>query len=384
MSYTLRGRLESRLAATAPVLLAAFALHTWWAVELVALMLAIGVALDVLVYHRLFDYQPGWAALPLGLFELSLLYNAMRAVSIAAPLGTALLLFAAGWIAAQVFGHAVFPRLRLSYGEDGGELGGIGVATSAAVVLAAMVGLGAAYATRPPTIHLHGIVQGPLVISSPRTIVGGVVRGGIVIRSNKVTLRGVHVVGGEYGIDIDDARHIMLEGVEVVGASLDAIHVRRSEVMIDGCRISSPSGVWVQGIDLSFAAHQEMSMIENCTISGVREGIVTHFAMVDIADNHVADTTLRGITMGEMSMGAIRGNTVSGALGVGIFCVDSSECEIERNTITGTRADGTDDETRAGVAIEAHYNAHATLHDNVIVSSPGGVRAYAGATVRRR
>lgn len=384
MSYTLRGRLESRFAATAPVLLAALALHTWWAIELVALMLAIGSLLDVVVYDRLIDYQPGWAALPLGAVELGLVYAAVRALSIMAPTHTALLLFAGGWLSAQVFAHALFPRFQLSYGEQGGELGRLGVATAAAVVLAALAGVGADYASRPPVVHLHGVVQGPLVIRSARTIVGGVVRGGIVIRASHVTLRDVSVVGGEYGIDVDDARHVMLDGVEVVGASLDAIHVRRSEVMIDGCRISSPAGPWVQGIDLSFAAHRGMSMIEHCTISGVREGIVTHFSMVDIADNHVADTTLRGITMGEMSMGAIRDNVVSGALGVGIFCVDSSECEIERNTIARTRVDGSDDMTRAGVAIEAHYNAHALLRDNVIVSSPGGVRAFAGATLARR
>ena len=384
MSYTLRGRLESRLAATAPVLLAALTLHTWWAIELVALMLAVGLLLDVGVYHRLIEYQPGWAALPLGVVELGLVYAGMRATDIAAPLRTALLLYLAGWVSAQLFGHALFPRFQLSYGDRGGELGRLGVATAAAVALAAVAGVGADYASRPPVVHLHGVVQGPLVIRSPRTVVGGVVRGGIVIRANHVTLRDVSVVGGEYGIDIDEARHIVLDDVQVVGASLDAIHVRRSEVMIDSCRISSPSGAWVQGIDLSFAAHQEMSMIENCTISGVREGIVTHFALVDIARNHVADTTLRGITMGEMSMGAIRDNVVTGALGVGIFCVDSSECEIESNTIARTRIDGSDDRTRAGVAIEAHYNAHAMLRDNVIVSSPGGVQAFAGATVRRR
>ena len=62
MSYTLRGRVESRLAALLPVLLAACALtgalHRWWPVELVALMAAVGVALDLQVWHRLLPYQP--------------------------------------------------------------------------------------------------------------------------------------------------------------------------------------------------------------------------------------------------------------------------------------------------------------------------------------
>ena len=41
MSYTLTGRIQSRLVATLPPLLLALGIHRWWAVELVALMLAV-------------------------------------------------------------------------------------------------------------------------------------------------------------------------------------------------------------------------------------------------------------------------------------------------------------------------------------------------------
>ena len=63
MSYTLRGRIETRLAGALPtVLLAALLspiLHKWWPLELVGLMLLIGLVLDVAVYHPLLPYQPG-------------------------------------------------------------------------------------------------------------------------------------------------------------------------------------------------------------------------------------------------------------------------------------------------------------------------------------
>ena len=59
MSYTLKGRIESRLGSAVPALVVALALHRWWAIELVALMLAIGLVLDVVVYHRALAYQPG-------------------------------------------------------------------------------------------------------------------------------------------------------------------------------------------------------------------------------------------------------------------------------------------------------------------------------------
>ncbi len=56
MSYTLRGRIESRLAALLPVLAGACAVaaltHRWWPLELAALMAAVGLALDAQVYHR--------------------------------------------------------------------------------------------------------------------------------------------------------------------------------------------------------------------------------------------------------------------------------------------------------------------------------------------
>ncbi len=131
MSYTLRGRIESRLAALLPVVAAtcvlALAEHRWWPIEAVGLMAGIGLALDVQVYHRLLPYQPGWAALPLGLLELGALLGLMRLAGIMAPLGQALALFAAGWVLGQVLGHAGFPLLRLGYAEDGGRLGRLGV-----------------------------------------------------------------------------------------------------------------------------------------------------------------------------------------------------------------------------------------------------------------
>jgi hypothetical protein len=383
MSYTLTGRIQTRVVSLLPALLAALALQRWWAIELTALMLGIGLVLDVTVYHRVLAYQPAWLAVPLGALELALVYAAMRWLDLMAPLRWALGLYAIGWVAAQLFGHALFPRLRLEYAEDGGELGRRGALTAVAGAAIVLTGLGAAYAVKPPTIHLHGTVQGPLVIRHAQTLVGGTVKGGILIRANNVTLRNVTVLGGENGIDVLDSHHVMLDNVRVVGVSLDGIHVRRSSVMIENCKITAPSGPWVQGIDISFSMDKEMSMVEGCTIVGVREGVVTHMTMVDVTHNHIGATSLRGITMGEMSMGAISHNDVLGAHGVGIICLDHSECEIEHNTIVGTRTDANGDSSRAGVAIEAHFFAKAKLGHNTVIASPGGIQAFDGSTLTR-
>ena len=89
MSYTLTGRIQSRLAALLPVLLAACALagalRHWWPVELVALMAAVGVALDVQLWHRLLPYQPAWAMVPLGAIELGLVMAIVAGFGLHAP-----------------------------------------------------------------------------------------------------------------------------------------------------------------------------------------------------------------------------------------------------------------------------------------------------------
>ena len=211
---------------------------------------------------------------------------------------------------------------------------------------------------------------------------GAVVRGGILITADDVTVRNVTVRGGEYGIEVDGADSVELDDVVVEGAELDGINVRRSQVEIRDCTIRSLPAAYTQGIDISFGFDLHPSLVERCTVTGGREGIVTHFAMVTVRDNHISGTELRAITMTEMSMGMIEDNEVDGALGVGIFCGDYSECEIEDNTISNVKPDyESGDHTRLGVAIQAHYGAEAELEGNEVTGSPGGIAAFVDATI---
>jgi hypothetical protein len=379
VSYTLRGRLESRLAALLPLVVAAVALalaeHRWWPVEAVALMLGIGAGLDLQVYHRLLRYQPGWAALPLGVLELGVLLGVMRLAGIAAPLGQAVALFAGGWLLAQLLGHAGFPLLRLGYAEEGGELGRFGLVAALAVG-GALVGAGAtAYAGRPPVVHLAaGVHVGPMVITRREVLVGApgaVVRGGIVVRANDVTIKNVSVVGGENGITIDGVRGTTLDGVSVSGAKLDGIHVRSASVRIHDCSIDMLDNPYGQGIDISFTMGYGTSMIDGCNIVGGMQGIATHFSMSEIMNNHVSRTQVNGISMTEMSMGMIIQNDVRGALGVGIYCNDRSMCMVERNTVVDTKPDSAGgDLSRRGFGVLASFGSTAELRDNELTSNP--------------
>jgi len=388
VSYTLRGRLESRFFATLVVLVGACAvaaaLPAFWPIELVALMLTVGIVLDTLLYSAI-DYQPGWYAVPEGLLEFALTMGAVRVLGIDPPLGAAVAVFAGAWLATQALAQAGFPLLSISYAENGGELGRAGVVAGIAS-LAVLAGAGGfAWAKQPPTVHLSaGIHQGPLVITRRETLVGdrgAIVRGGIVIRANHVTVRNVAVLGGQNGFDVENVRDVVLDHVSVVGATLDGIHVRLAQVMVKGCTVASPAG-YTQGIDISFAMGMGESMVEGCTISGGQEGIVTHSASVTVMGNRVSATSLRGIAMTEMSMGMIEQNQVTGSQGIGILCVDQSECMISRNQVSGTRSNPTSaDLGQRGYGIESTFLSAAELSRNELYGNAHGIGTFSGGTV---
>jgi nitrous oxidase accessory protein NosD len=386
MSYTLRGRVDSRLlAALAPALVAAvlaLVLHKWWPVEVAALMVGAGVALDVLVYDRVLDYQPGWAALPLGALELGIVMALAQVTGVRAPLEAAVAFFACSWLLGQVLGHALYPWLRLSYADDGGELGRSGLTGGAAVAALFLLAGGVAFVSRPPTVTLAaGVHRGPLVIDREEILVGkpgAVVRGGIVILADGVKVKNLTVVGGENGIVVERARRVVLDNVRVLGARMDGIHVRFSQVTIRDCAVAI-AGPFAQGIDISYSGFQGMSAVEGCDVSGGAEGIVTHSSMVMVHGNRVHGTSLRGITMSEMSMGDVTENNVSGATGVGVYCGDHSQCMIERNLVAGTRSDHSGDLARVGIGIVANFYALAELEGNVLVGNAKRTAAFSNS-----
>jgi hypothetical protein len=381
VSFTLRGRVETRLAAAIWPLAAAAALtavlHKWWPLEAAGLMLGVGLAAD-LVYDRLLDYQPGWYALPLGLGEFATVYVFVRVLDVHAPLGWAIVFFAGGWLALQVLSHAALPLARLSYGDDGGELGRAGPMVGAGVLVFFAAAGGLAQVTHPPTVHLAaGVHKGPIVITRSETLEGpadAIVTGGIVVRASQVHIRGLTVVGGENGITVDGARDVVVNGTRIRGAQLDGIHVRRATVTLRNCRIESGANPWAQGIDISYAFDKEASLVKGCVVTGGREGIVTHFVNAMLVGNRVEGTSLRGIAMTEMSMGGVERNHVHGSLGVGIYCGDHSMCMVEHNRVVGTRPDReSGDASRNGFGLVVQYGAHAELGPNRLDGSGVGV-----------
>lgn len=386
MSYTLKGRLESRLAALALPVLVAAAVHQWWLVELAGAMAAVALALD-LVYHRPIAYQPGWAAVPLGLLELGCVLGLARLLEIRAPLRWALLFYAGAWLWAQLLSHAILPLLRLSYAEDGGELGRATVVVAGVALVAPFAAAGGIYEHNlPPLVHLSaGVHRGPLYVTRRERLVGdrgAVVRGGIVVLHRDVTVSHVRVVGGDYGISVLGVRNVTLDHVTVERARLDGIHVRHASVSVSHCLVDERGIASGQGIDVSYGLLQGGSMISHCTVLGGLDGITVHGSMGMIEHNRVERTTLTGISLTEMSMGSVAHNTVANALGIGILCGDHSMCEIDRNTVSGTRRDGVTNAMRAGIGLEVEFGAEAELgRHNDLRANPRHLGVFLDSTV---
>jgi hypothetical protein len=391
MSYTLRGRIDSRLAALLPVLLVACllagVLRHWWPVELVALMAAIGIALDIQVWHRLLPYQPGWAMVPLGAVELGAVMAIVYGFGLHAPLWAALVLFGAGWLLAVVFGQAGYPLLRLGYAEDGGELGGLGTVAAVGVGLALLGSAATVYVRRPPVVHLAaGVHRGPLVITQRENLVGdpgAVVEGGIVVRHDDVHISHLTIVGGENGISVYGYHGTQIDDVSISGAKMDGIHVRLADVAITNCTIDMLGNPVGQGIDISFNMNMGMSMVEGCTVTGGMVGITTHSSMTDIVGNRVSRTQGQAISVTEMSMGMAMDNRIQDAVGVGLYCNDRSVCTFEHNTVVGTRDDSAGgNRSRRGFGLLASFQSEADVHDNHLGANPVAMGTITDSIIR--
>ena len=158
---------------------------------------------------------------------------------------------------------------------------------------------------------------------------------------------------------------------------------RRASVTISDCEIDALARQYAQGIDISYTFDKGESHVMGCTVVGGQEGIVTHFANASLMDNRVSRTTLRAISMTEMSMGMIEGNEVRDATGVGILCNDHSMCMIERNAVVGTRRVG-DSEWTGGYGILVSYESEADVRDNALAANPRPLGAIVDSTLRRR
>ena len=102
-----------------------------------------------------------------------------------------------------------------------------------------------------------------------------------------------------------------------------------------------------------------------------------------VTGNRVQGTSLRGITISEMSMGEVRHNNVSGSRGVGVYCGDHSMCDVDRNTVLATRRDDAGGNSmRAGFGLEVEFQSEAHLSRNDFAANPKSLGVFLGSVVR--
>jgi len=248
----------------------------------------------------------------------------------------------------------------------------------------------------PPFAIIHvapGTYIESLTIDKPLSLIGdagGATRIGgdhtvTVIRvtgTHDVTLKQMTVVGGEYGILVDESESVAITDNHVLFAWFAGIRLSRASAQITGNEVHATMGPYGMGIELANTVSRPPSIVRANTVSAsTKEGIVMHNAHASIEKNNVQGNGLRGIAITEMSMASVWGNTVTGNADAGIYAEDRSMVDIYANRIAGVRAGPLGDAN----GIRAEYHAEVTLDRNQIDGEPAqAVVTRSDAQVGRR
>ena len=352
--------------------------------------------------------QPGLLAsgglvangVPLARPELHLAYNLAELLPLALAFRSALVRRAAAdpeTVAGRV---AAPPRTRRVLGAAGFAVAAVLLATGASALTRAMPAATLAVPGDAATIQEAidaapagalirvggGTFTGPLLITRPLSLIGAADGSTIVTAGSAeiaITVRATHdvtlgqlvIMGGEYGVLVEESRAVRILGSWIRDASFVGIRISRSAALIQGNEVRAGSGPYGMGIELANTMSQAHSFIRGNVVHGsTKEGIVLHNAEAMIEGNVVRGNGFRGIAINEMSMATITGNTIRDNGDAGIAVVDHSMAEINANEISGVRpaADGT------AIGIRSFYYAEVMLGTNRIAASDPTLAAAGG------
>ncbi len=225
-------------------------------------------------------------------------------------------------------------------------------------------------------------IRRPLVVEgSP----GSLVHGQIDVLADGVQVRDLRVMGADSGISVRDVTGVVLDRVTVTGAVMQGIEVVDGNAVISDCSVSSPGDPMAQGIEVRNAAGLGRTVVRGCSISGGQEGLVSHVSRAEFVGNTVTGTTLRAISVTEMSEGLVQGNRIDGVVGIGLYCGDMSHCEFDGNTVTRVSRDPNGVRSRAGFGAVAWYYSTMRLSDNRFdVAAPEPAATFMGSITTDR
>jgi nitrous oxidase accessory protein NosD len=182
----------------------------------------------------------------------------------------------------------------------------------------------------PFTLH-HAVT----VVGAPGSEVGG----GIRVLADRVRLVDLSVVGGDNGVTVREADGVSLSRVSIRGVELHGIEVVDAHAVIEGCAIHGLTSPYGQGIEIRNANGRPRTVVRGCTVASGQEGLVSHVSRVEFLDNVVTGTSMRAISITEMSEGLAAGNLVHEVSGNALYCGDMSHCEFRDNVARGVAAD---------------------------------------------
>ena len=189
--------------------------------------------------------------------------------------------------------------------------------------------------------------------------------------THSVSIEGLTIVGGQYGIFVTRSQAITIKDNSVSGSRLVGIKVRLGAADILDNRVFHAQAPYGMGIHVTNTTQWPPSrVIGNLVFGNSRSGIYTNMTgMIEITDNIVTDNDQHGIAVTEMSHADVFDNIVVDNAETGIQLLDMSMAHICDNFISDTRGTSEAPQIRQGNGIIIDYHSEATLSGNTIQSS---------------
>ncbi|HJR45071.1 MAG TPA: right-handed parallel beta-helix repeat-containing protein [Actinomycetota bacterium] len=160
----------------------------------------------------------------------------------------------------------------------------------------------------------------------------------LMVVADGTSIKGLTVEGGSTGVVVREAERVTVRDVDITGADLHGVEVIDASARLSDVRVEGLRHPMAQGIEVRNSDGRPDSVVENSVVVGGQEGIVSHVSEVIVRNNDVTKTTMRGITITEMSDGLVDSNRVANAAGAGLYCGDMSRCDFAGNRVEGVKA----------------------------------------------
>lgn len=194
----------------------------------------------------------------------------------------------------------------------------------------------------------------------------------IAVRDTQaVTIEGLTIVGGEYGIFVTHSQDVTIRDNVVSDSRLVGIKVRLGAADILDNTVFHAQPPYGMGIHVTNTTQWPPSrVIGNLVFGHTRSGIYTNMTgMIEVFDNVVTDNGHHGIAITEMSHADVFGNVVVDNALTGIQLLDMSMAHICDNIVADTRGSSEAPRIRQGNGIIVDYHSEATLSGNSIQGS---------------